>query len=80
MQGGLGRALYRALLVALEAEPDVHRAYAGIALPNPASIALHTRLGYTLVGTFRDVGFKFGKFWSVSWYEREIPVLRRFSH
>ncbi|UCE03166.1 MAG: N-acetyltransferase [Candidatus Latescibacterota bacterium] len=80
VQRGVGPALYAALLGELEAEGEVHRAYAGIALPNPASIALHTRLGFTLVGTFREVGFKFGKFWSVSWYEREIPALRHSSH
>ena len=67
---GLGRPLYARLLDALEREPGVHRAYAGIALPNPASVALHERLGFARVGTFREVGFKFEKYWDVSWYER----------
>jgi len=69
---GIGRALYKALLEALRAEECVHRAYGGIALPNPQSIALHERLGFHLVGIFREVGFKLGKYWDVSWYEKGL--------
>jgi len=71
---GLGARLYGALLEALGAEPGVHRAYGGVALPNPASIALHEAFGFRLVGTFREVGHKFGKFWDVSWYEKDIST------
>lgn len=66
---GLGRKLYRALLEAL-AQEDVHRAFGGIALPNEASIGVHLALGYTHVGTYQEVGRKFGKFWDVAWYQR----------
>ena len=69
---GLGRRLYAALLPALEAEPAVHRAYAGVALPNPASVALQEASGFRLAGTFREVGFKFGRYWDVSWFERDL--------
>jgi phosphinothricin acetyltransferase len=69
---GLGRALYGHLLAELEAEPAVHRGYGGIALPNPASIALHERLGFTRLGTYREVGFKLGRYWDVCWYERDV--------
>jgi len=65
---GSGTLLYRALFDALRAE-DVHRAYAGLALPNPASVALHLRFGFREVGTYREVGRKFGRYWSVCWYE-----------
>lgn len=68
---GYGGKLYRALLRALEDE-GLHRAYAGIALPNPASVAMHERLGYRHLGTYREVGRKFGKFWDVAWYERSL--------
>jgi len=68
---GLGRALYDALFAALTGE-DVHRAYASIALPNPASIALHERFGFREVGTYREVGRKFGKYWDVRRFEKEI--------
>ncbi len=69
---GTGLALYAALLEALVDEASVHRAYGGTALPNPESIALHERLGFTLVGTYREVGFKFDKYWDVSWFEKDV--------
>ena len=69
---GLGGSLYGALLELLANERRVHRAYGGVALPNPASVALHERLGFQLVGTFREVGHKFERFWDVSWYEKDL--------
>jgi len=71
---GLGELLYSALLDRMQSERTVHRAYGGIALPNPGSIALHERLGFRLVGTFQEVGFKFGKYWDVSWYEKDVSA------
>ena len=68
---GVGTALYDALFRALSAEP-VHRAYAGIALPNEASFALHRKFGFIEVGTFREVGRKFDKWWDVTWLERPV--------
>jgi phosphinothricin acetyltransferase len=69
---GIGSALYAGLLAMLEEEPLVHRAYGGVALPNEASIALHQRLGFERVGTFSEVGFKFGRYWDVAWFERAL--------
>jgi phosphinothricin acetyltransferase len=68
---GVGDALYRTLFDALEGE-DVHRALAGIALPNAASVALHERFGFRRVAHFSEQGRKFGRFWDVDWYERPI--------
>ena len=68
----MGLALYAELLEALVNEPSVHRAYGGTALPNPESIALHERLGFKLVGTYREVGFKFDQYWDVSWFEKDV--------
>ena len=68
---GIGRALYQRLLDTL-AEEDVHRAYAGIALPNRASVAFHEGLGFRLAGSYREVGHKLGRFWDVAWFEREL--------
>jgi phosphinothricin acetyltransferase len=68
---GLGGKLYEVLLDAL-ADEDLHRAYAGITLPNEPSVKLHERLGYTLIGTYREVGRKFGKYWDVAWYEKAL--------
>jgi phosphinothricin acetyltransferase len=69
---GLGSRLYTELFEVLSVE-DVHRAYAGIALPNDASLALHRRFGFTEVGTYREVGRKFGRYWDVLWMERALP-------
>jgi phosphinothricin acetyltransferase len=69
---GVGGALYSALFETLRDE-DVHRAYAGIALPNDASIALHRRFGFHEVGTYREVGRKFGRYWDVTWLEKPLP-------
>jgi phosphinothricin acetyltransferase len=66
---GLGAALYATLFEAIRGE-DLHRALAGIALPNPASIALHERFGFRTVGVFAEVGRKLGRYWDVVWMEK----------
>lgn len=69
---GVGTALYQALFDMLSAE-DVHRAYAAVTdIPNPASIALHERFGFRPVGTFHEQGRKFGRYWDVEWFEKEL--------
>ncbi|MGW3031288.1 N-acetyltransferase family protein [Streptomyces sp. NPDC001178] len=68
---GIGTLLYKALFEAL-ADEDLHRAYAGIAQPNEASTRLHERFGFRYVGTYREVGRKFGRYWDVAWYEKEL--------
>ncbi|MFF8192235.1 GNAT family N-acetyltransferase [Streptomyces bobili] len=68
---GVGTLLYKALLEALSGE-DLHRAYAGIAQPNEASVRLHERFGFRHVGTYREVGRKFGRYWDVAWFERDL--------
>ncbi|HET7928894.1 MAG TPA: GNAT family N-acetyltransferase [Actinomycetota bacterium] len=69
---GVGSALYAALLDELERE-DVHRAYAGIAMPNPASVRLHERCAYRRAGYYTEQGRKFGRYWDVAWFERAFP-------
>jgi phosphinothricin acetyltransferase len=69
---GVGSALYTALFEALRHE-DLHVAVAAIAVPNPASIALHERLGFTLAGLLHDIGRKFDRYWDVAWYEKRLP-------
>jgi phosphinothricin acetyltransferase len=65
---GIGRALYTDLFAALR-EEDVRRVIAGITLPNPASIALHERFGFTRVGVMTEVGRKFDRYHDVVWME-----------
>lgn len=68
---GAGSRLYTRLFRALEGE-DLHRAYAGITLPNPASIALHERFGFKRVAHFTEQGRKFGRYWDVVWFEKPL--------
>jgi phosphinothricin acetyltransferase len=68
---GVGTHLYERLFRSLRGE-DVHRAYAGIALPNPASLALHERFGFKKVGHFTEQGRKFGRYWDVAWFEKAL--------
>lgn len=69
---GIGTVLYTALMDALVADDRLHRAYGGIALPNDASVALHRRLGFEHVGTYREVGRKFDRYWDVAWFEKDL--------
>jgi 2-haloacid dehalogenase len=69
---GLGSMLYQQLFANLRLE-DVHRAYAAIALPNEASVALHRRFGFVEVGTLREVGRKHDRWWDVVYMERPLP-------
>jgi phosphinothricin acetyltransferase len=68
---GLGRRLYAELFGALATE-DVHRAYAGVTLPNERSVALHEKVGFRRVGLMHEVGFKLGSYWDVAWYEKPL--------
>ena len=68
---GIGTKLYTALFSALKGE-DVHRAYAGIALPNPASVALHERFGFKRACLYTEQGRKFERYWDVAWFEKAL--------
>ncbi|MFJ6073945.1 GNAT family N-acetyltransferase [Streptomyces sp. NPDC093065] len=68
---GIGSLLYTSLFDALAGE-DLHRAYAAVAQPNEASGRLYARFGFRHVGTYREVGRKFGRYWDVAWYERPL--------
>ncbi len=65
---GVGRTLYRELIARLDAL-GLHRAYAGIALPNDGSIGLHEAMGFRHIGTYHEVGYKFGRWYDVGWWE-----------
>jgi phosphinothricin acetyltransferase len=68
---GVGSSLYRALLEILERQ-NLHMAWAGITLPNPGSVAVHEAVGFEHVGTYREVGHKFGAWRDVGWWGRRI--------
>jgi L-amino acid N-acyltransferase YncA len=63
---GVGRALYLALFDLLRRQRFVN-AYAGITLPNAASVGLHESLGFEPVGVYKRVGFKFDRWHDVAW-------------
>lgn len=65
---GIGRALYTSLFAALAVQ-GYRNAYAGITLPNDASVALHSAVGFTPVGVYRGIGYKFGAWHDVGWFE-----------
>jgi phosphinothricin acetyltransferase len=65
---GLGRVLYTSLFDILR-EQNYYRAYAGITIPNPASVCLHEALGFELIGVYRSVGFKLGQWLDVGWWQ-----------
>lgn len=65
---GIGKRLYSALLEILKTN-GVHAVIGGAALPNAASVALHEKLGFERVGTFRQVGFKHGRWVDVGYWQ-----------
>lgn len=65
---GFGSRLYANLLENLRAW-NVHCVIGGAALPNPASVTLHEKLGFTKVAHFRENGFKFGRWIDVGYWQ-----------
>ena len=65
---GIGKRLYTELLSLLRAR-GVHVAIGGAALPNEASAALHEKLGFERVATFRQVGFKQERWVDVAYWQ-----------
>jgi L-amino acid N-acyltransferase YncA len=66
---GLGTLLYDVLLAGLK-KRGIHAAVGGIALPNPASVALHETFGMKQVALFKEQGFKFGRWVDVGYWQR----------
>ena len=70
---GLGRRLYQRLITEVR-DLGYRTLFAGIALPNPASVGLHEALGFTPAGVFRDVGWKLGAWRDVGWWQRSLDI------
>ena len=64
---GIGTQLYTVLFKTLKVQGFV-QAFAGIALPNPASVALHEKMGFEAIGFYQNVGYKFGAWHDVGWW------------
>jgi phosphinothricin acetyltransferase len=68
---GLGRQMYDDLLGWLVAD-GIRTVVAAVALPNPASLALHRACGFEEVGVMREVGRKFDRWIDVLWLEKSL--------
>jgi L-amino acid N-acyltransferase YncA len=68
---GIGTSLYSTLLTALSAS-GFRTAIGGISVPNPGSIALHQKCGFEKIGHFEEVGYKFGKWIDVEYWQKKI--------
>jgi phosphinothricin acetyltransferase len=72
---GVGQGLYASLLAALRLQ-GFCTAIAGVTLPNEASVRLHEKVGFKAIGIYHDVGYKFGKWHDVGFWElslRDLP-------
>ncbi|SMF44605.1 GNAT family N-acetyltransferase [Pseudogulbenkiania subflava] len=65
---GLGNTVMKALIAAAR-QNDVHAMMGGIDASNAGSIALHERLGFKHVATLPEVGFKFGRWLDLAFYQ-----------
>jgi L-amino acid N-acyltransferase YncA len=70
---GVGRALYERLFALMRAQGYVN-VFAGITLPNEASVGLHEAMGFTLTGVYRNIGYKFGAWHDVGWWQLVITA------
>lgn len=70
-RSGVARALYQELFQELT-RLGYYNAYAGITLPNAASVALHESFGFAPVGVYRHAGFKLGRWWDVGWWQKSL--------
>lgn len=68
---GWGTRLYAALFAGLRRMP-VHVAIGGIALPNAASVAIHEKFGMEKVAHFHQVGWKFGQWIDVGYWQVQL--------
>jgi len=67
-RSGIGRALHSTLLALLRLQ-GYHRAHAAITLPNAGSVGLHESLGFTPIGVYPAVGYKFAEWHDVGWWQ-----------
>lgn len=68
---GIGTALYEKLFKILKLQ-GFYNAYAGITLPNPASVGLHESMGFQHLGTYPSIGYKMGKWHDVGWWRLNL--------
>jgi phosphinothricin acetyltransferase len=70
-RGGLGRALYTSLFAILRLQ-GYYNLYAGVTLPNPASVGLHEAMGFRTVGVYFGCGYKCDAWHDVGFWQMEL--------
>jgi len=70
---GIGGGLYAALIADLR-ERDLHTLIAVVALPNEASVALHEKRGFRKAAHFNEVGYKFGRWLDVGYWQLPLRL------
>ncbi len=68
---GIARALYTALIDILKLQ-GFRNLYAVINLPNDKSVAFHEKLGFEYFATYKNVGYKLGKWKNVGWWQLQL--------
>ena len=68
---GIGKKLYGYLFQLLK-DQGVANVIGGISLPNEASVKLHESLGFSKVAHLKDIGFKFGQWWDVGYWQLQL--------
>ncbi|MEH2449177.1 MAG: arsinothricin resistance N-acetyltransferase ArsN1 family B [Nostoc sp.] len=68
---GVAKALYSSLFQLLHLQ-GFYNVFAAIALPNPASVAVHEAIGFSPVGVFCRVGYKFSEWHDVGWWQLSL--------
>ncbi|MCE2457051.1 MAG: N-acetyltransferase [Dehalococcoidia bacterium] len=71
---GVGSAVYTSLFNCLRFQ-GYWNAYAAITLPNAGSVGLHEGMGFFRIGTYYNVGYKFGTWHDVGWWQSELGLL-----
>lgn len=65
---GIGKLLYQKLFDILQLQ-GYYNVFAGAALPNDASVAIHLKMGFKEIGIFDNIGYKFDKWHSTKWFQ-----------
>lgn len=68
---GVGKQLYEKLFALLR-EQGYKTAFAGMTIPNEKSEALHLSCGFEEIGVFKNIGYKFGEWHSVKWFQKQL--------
>ncbi len=68
---GIGKEMYQLLFQILKLQ-GIRNVYAGITLPNEASIILHENCGFEKFAEYENVGYKLGNWHTVGWWKLRL--------